>query len=105
MKSFIRLRTVFAWLVLASTGQALAQASGPSGFAKKKLESVDSVPGLHSGNVTASVPAAAGYPGAWSSCSKQTALIDELEKTVALQTRRIGELEAAVKLASKVGAR
>lgn len=103
MKPLVRPWSVLVWLVLACPGLALAQATGPSGFTQKKFGSVDSVPGLHSGNATASIPAAASYPGAWSSCSRQAALIEELEKTVALQTKRIEELETAVKLAGKGG--
>lgn len=106
MKALVHPWMPLVWLALASPGLALAQATGPSGFTKKKFDSVDSVPGLHTGNATASLPTAAGYPGAWpSSCSKQAALIDELEKTVALQAKRIEELETAVKLASKGGAK
>ncbi|MDP1953485.1 MAG: hypothetical protein Q8M51_14420 [Polaromonas sp.] len=103
MKRLVRPWSVLVWLVLASPGLALAQATGPSGFTKKKFDSVDSVPGMHSGHAVANLPNIHGSPGAWSSCSKQAALIEELEKTVALQTKRIEELETAVKLASKGG--
>lgn len=105
MKPVVCSWSLLVWLVLACPGLALAQATGPSGFTKKKFDSVDSVPGLHSGNAVANFPNIHDNPGAWSSCSKHTALIAELEKTVALQTKRIEELEAAVKLASKGGAR
>ncbi len=103
MKPVVHPWKVLLWLVLASPVLALAQATGPSGFTKKKFDSVNSVPGLHSDSPMASVPASAGNQVAWPSCSKQTALIAELEKTVVLQGERIKELETAVKLASKGG--
>ncbi len=104
MKPVIPPSMVFAVLVLVGPCIALAQTSGPSAFTKKKFDS-DSVPALQSGNATASYPGAPGNHAPWPSCSKQTALITELEKTVALQGERIKELETAVKVASKGGAK
>jgi hypothetical protein len=107
MKPVIPPSMVFAVLVLVGPCIALAQTSGPSAFTKKKFDS-DSVPALQSGNATATYPSAASSPGShvtWPSCSKQTALIAELEKTVALQVERIKELETAVKVAGKAGAK
>jgi len=105
MKPVIRPWIVLALFGLACPGLGWAQASGPSGFTKKQFESNDSVPVFHSGSATASYPNAPGLGQqvAWPSCSKQTALIAELEKTVALQGKRIEELEAAVKIAGKGG--
>ena len=107
MKPVIRSTMVFAVLALVGPCITLAQTTGPSAFTKKKFDS-DSVPALQSGNATATYPSAASSPGShvtWPSCSKQTALIAELEKTMALQGKRIEELETAVKVASKAGAR
>ncbi len=104
MKPVVHPWKVLLWLVLASPSLALAQATGPSGFTKKNFDS-NSVPILHSGSPMASVPASVGNQLPWPSCSKQTALIAELEKTVALQTKRIEELETAVKVAGKGGAK
>lgn len=101
MKSVIRPWIVLALFGLACPGLGWAQASGPTGFTKKQFESKDSVPVFHSGSAAASYPNAPGQQVAWPSCSKQTALIAELEKTVALQSKRIEELEAAVKVAGK----
>lgn len=105
MKPLVYPWRLLLWFVLASPALALAQATGPSGFTKKKFDGVDSVPGLHSGHAVANLPNIHDKPGAWFSCSKETALIAELEKTLLLQTKRIEELEAAVKLASKGGVR
>lgn len=104
MKPLIRRWSMLVLCGLTGPGLALAQTTGPSAFAKKKFDS-DSVPMQHSGSATASVPASAGGHVAWPSCSKQTALIAELEKTLALQVKRIEELETAVKVASKGGAK
>ncbi len=106
MKPVIPPSMVFAVLVLAGPSMALAQTTGPSAFTKKNFDN-DSVPAMQAGNA-ASYPGAASSPGShvtWPSCSKQTALIAELEKTVALQSKRIEELETAVKVAGKAGAR
>jgi hypothetical protein len=104
MKPVIPPSMVFAVLVLAGPCIALAQTSGPSAFTKKKFDS-DSVPALQSGNATATYPSGAGNHTNWQPCSKQTTLIAELEKTVALQGERIKELETAVKVAGKAGAK
>lgn len=105
MKPLVRSWRLLAWAALAGPCLTMAQSKGPSEFTQKKLPSVDSVPGIHSGHAIANLPNIHDKPGGWAPCSKQTLLIAELEKTVALQVKRIEELETAVKVASKGGVR
>ena len=102
MKTPVHPRKLLVAMVLVGPCLALAQATGPSGFSKK-FYSPDAKPGLHSGHAVESLPNIHNSPGAWLSCNKQDTLIVELEKTLALQTKRIDELEAAVKIAAKGG--
>ncbi len=111
MKAFTIGRScMFAVLAVTCPVIALAQATGPAAFIKKPLDNADSVPALHAPPPMPAPPMAGSAPGKHDTtplaiCSREKTLIAELEKTVALQSKRIAELEADVKLAGRGAAK